>query len=151
MAVTITSTSQGLSRKVNTDAEGSYQAPSLPTGTYAVTAEAQGFKKITARRNSVQMTRLIPGVLRGIPGSNSDGSGSLAFRASASFAANGMRARDNNFILDGIDNNELLLSTVVIFPAPDALQEFKVQTSSYSAEFGREEVKPGSDFSLTTV
>lgn len=88
-------------------------------------------------RNFVQMTRLVPGVQRGIPGSNSDGSGSLAFRASASFSANGMRARDNNFILDGVDNNELLLSTVVVFPSPDALQEFKVQTSTYSAEFGR--------------
>jgi hypothetical protein len=88
-------------------------------------------------RNFVQMTRLIPGVTRGIPGSNSDGSGSLAFRASASFSANGMRARDNNFILDGVDNNEQLLSTVVIFPNIDALQEFKVQTSTYPAEFGR--------------
>jgi hypothetical protein len=83
------------------------------------------------------LTRLIPGVQRGIPGSNSDGSGSLAYRASASFSAHGMRARDNNFILDGVDDNELLLSTVVIFPSVDALQEFKVQTSTYSAEFGR--------------
>jgi hypothetical protein len=88
-------------------------------------------------RDFVQLTRLIPGVQRGIPGSNSDGSSSVSFRASASFAANGMRARDNSFILDGVDDNELLLSTVVIFPNIEALQEFKVQTSTYSAEFGR--------------
>lgn len=88
-------------------------------------------------RNFVQMTRLIPGVHRGVPGTNLDGSGSLGWRASASFTANGMRARDNNFILDGVDNNEVLLSTVVVYPSPDALQEFKVQTSAYSAEFGR--------------
>jgi hypothetical protein len=88
-------------------------------------------------RNFVQLTRLIPGVQRGIPGSNSDGSGNVGFRASASFAANGMRPRDNSFILDGVDDNELLLSTVVIIPSVDALQEFKVQTSTYSAEFGR--------------
>jgi Carboxypeptidase regulatory-like domain len=88
-------------------------------------------------RNFVQLTRLIPGVQLGIPGSNSDGSGNLGFRASASFAANGMRPRDNSFILDGVDDNELLLSTVVIIPSVDALQEFKVQTSTYSAEFGR--------------
>jgi hypothetical protein len=88
-------------------------------------------------RNFVNLTRTIPGVLRGIPGANIDGAGSLAWRASASFSANGQRARDNNFMLDGVDNNETWLQTVVIFPSPDALDEFKMQTSTYSAEFGR--------------
>ena len=88
-------------------------------------------------RNFVSLTRTVPGVLRGIPGSNIDGAGSLAWRASASFSANGQRARDNNFMLDGVDNNETWLQTVVIFPSVDALDEFKLQTSTYSAEFGR--------------
>ncbi|HEX5080918.1 MAG TPA: hypothetical protein VFY40_02655, partial [Blastocatellia bacterium] len=88
-------------------------------------------------RDFVQLTRTLPGVQRGIPGANIDGAGSLAWRASASFAANGMRTRDNNFILDGVDNNEIWLNSVVIFPSIDALEEFKVQTSTYSAEFGR--------------
>ena len=88
-------------------------------------------------RNFVNLTRTIPGVLRGIPGSNIDGAGSLAWRASASFSANGQRARDNNFMLDGVDNNETWLQTVVIFPSVDALDEFKIQTSTYSAEYGR--------------
>lgn len=88
-------------------------------------------------RNFIQLTRILPGVMRGIPGSNIDGSGSLAWRASASFSANGMRTRDNNFMLDGVDNNETWLNSVVIFPSVDALEEFKVQTSTYSAEFGR--------------
>jgi hypothetical protein len=88
-------------------------------------------------RNFVQLTRIIPGVLRGIPGANIDGAGSLAWRASASFSANGQRTRDNNFMLDGVDNNETWLNSVVIFPSVDALEEFKVQTSTYSAEFGR--------------
>ncbi len=76
-------------------------------------------------------------MLRGIPGANIDGAGSLAWRASASFSANGQRPRDNNFMLDGVDNNETWLQTVVIFPSVDALDEFKLQTSTYSAEFGR--------------
>ena len=76
-------------------------------------------------------------MLRGIPGANIDGAGSLAWRASASFSANGNRPRDNNYMLDGVDNNETWLQTVVIFPSPDALDEFKMQTSTYSAEFGR--------------
>ena len=79
----------------------------------------------------------MPGVLRGNIGANIDGAGSLAWRASASFSANGQRARDNNFMLDGVDNNETWLQTVVIFPSVDALDEFKLQTSTYSAEFGR--------------
>ena len=75
--------------------------------------------------------------MRGIPGSNIDGAGSLAWRASAAFSANGQRPRDNNYMLDGVDNNETWLQTVVIFPSVDALDEFKLQTSTYSAEFGR--------------
>ena len=79
----------------------------------------------------------MPGVVRGIPGANIDGAGSLAWRASASFSANGQRPRDNNYMLDGVDNNETWLQTVVLFPSVDALDEFKLQTSTYSAEFGR--------------
>ena len=88
-------------------------------------------------RNFVNLTRTVPGVLRGIPGANIDGAGSLAWRASASFSANGQRPRDNNYMLDGVDNNETWLQTVVIFPSVDALDEFKLQTSTYSAEYGR--------------
>ncbi len=88
-------------------------------------------------RNFVNLTRTVPGVVRGIPGANIDGGGSLAWRASASFSANGQRPRDNNYILDGVDNNETWLQTVVVFPAVDSLDEFKLQTSTYSAEFGR--------------
>ncbi len=40
-------------------------------------------------------------------------------------------------MLDGVDNNETWLQTVVIFPSVDSLDEFKLQTSTYSAEFGR--------------
>src|SRR5262245_18460649 len=60
-------------------------------------------------RNFVNLTRTVPGVVRGIPGANIDGAGSLAWRASASFSANGQRPRDNNYMLDGIDNNETWL------------------------------------------
>jgi Carboxypeptidase regulatory-like domain len=88
-------------------------------------------------RNFVSLTRTVPGVVRGIPGANIDGAGSLAWRASASFSANGLRPRDNNYILDGVDNNETWLQTVVLFPSVDSLDEFKLQTSTYSAEFGR--------------
>ncbi|MET0554607.1 MAG: carboxypeptidase-like regulatory domain-containing protein, partial [Vicinamibacteria bacterium] len=192
--VTLTNAGTGFTRTVVSDGKGEFTAPSIPTGTYTVTAEMQGFKKVTMAnvvvgvdqkirvplkldlgamtevveiqaevplvqtsssdlsatiteeqiktlplngRNFVSLTRTVPGVVRGIPGANIDGAGSLAWRASASFSANGHRPRDNNFMLDGVDNNETWLQTVVIFPAVEALDEFKMQTSTYSAEFGK--------------
>jgi len=58
------------------------------------------------------------------------------------FSANGVRPYQNNYILDGVDNNSLSedlssQASFVIGPPPDAIQEFKVQTNSMSAEFGR--------------
>ena len=111
------------------------QTSSSELGTTVTTAQIEALP--LNGRNFVNLTRTLPGVLRGIPGANIDGAGSLAWRASASFSANGQRARDNNFMLDGVDNNETWLQTVVIFPSVDALDEFKLQTSTYSAEFGR--------------
>jgi hypothetical protein len=61
---------------------------------------------------------------------------------SGGFSANGVRPFQNNFLLDGVDNNSLSEDLVsqqsfVIGPPPDAIAEFKVQTNSMSAEFGR--------------
>jgi hypothetical protein len=61
---------------------------------------------------------------------------------SGGFSANGVRPYQNNYILDGIDNNSMSEDLVsqqsfVIGPPPDAIAEFKVQTNSMSAEFGR--------------
>ena len=62
--------------------------------------------------------------------------------ASGAFTANGLRPAQNNYLLDGIDNNSdnvdfLNGTNFVVLPPPDALSEFKVQTSDYSAELGR--------------
>jgi Carboxypeptidase regulatory-like domain/TonB-dependent Receptor Plug Domain len=59
----------------------------------------------------------------------------------ASFNVNGMRSQLNDFILDGVDNNAYGtsnqgLSNQVVQVSPDALQEFKVTTNAYSAEYG---------------
>jgi hypothetical protein len=58
------------------------------------------------------------------------------------FNANGMRSTYNNFMLDGVDNNPYSTSNQgysnqVAQPSPDAVQEFKVITGNYSAEYGR--------------
>ncbi len=62
--------------------------------------------------------------------------------SSGSFAANGIAANQNNYLLDGIDNNSNLVdflngNSYIYRPSVDALSEFKVQTSNFSAEFGR--------------
>jgi hypothetical protein len=61
---------------------------------------------------------------------------------SGAFAANGSRPAQNNYLLDGIDNNSdtvdfLNGTNFVVLPPVDAIQEFKVQTTDFSAEFGR--------------
>src|SRR5580693_7287807 len=85
-------------------------------------------------RNFAQLAQLSAGVAPAEPGSR--------INASYGFSAGGARSEQNNFLLDGIDNNsnlaDLLNETAfVIQPSVDAIQEFKVQTSAYSAEFGR--------------
>jgi Carboxypeptidase regulatory-like domain/TonB dependent receptor len=62
--------------------------------------------------------------------------------ASGAFSANGQRPSLNNYLLDGIDNNSdtvdfLNGTNFVVLPPVDAIQEFKVQTTNFSAEFGR--------------
>src|SRR6516165_3607403 len=62
--------------------------------------------------------------------------------ASGAFAANGLRPAQNNYLLDGIDNNSdtvdfLNGTNFVVLPPVDAIQEFKVQINNYSAQYGR--------------
>jgi hypothetical protein len=62
--------------------------------------------------------------------------------ASGSFAANGLRPAQNNYLLDGLDNNVNLVdflngTAYAVRPPVDAIQEFKVETNNYSAESGR--------------
>lgn len=62
--------------------------------------------------------------------------------ASGAFSANGERPAQNNYLLDGIDNNSNTIdflngTNFVVLPPVDAIQEFKVQTSDYSAQQGR--------------
>jgi len=67
---------------------------------------------------------------------------SISSSRDASFNVNGMRSALNNFILDGVDNNSYGtsnqgFSNQVVQVTPDAVEEFKVQTNNFSAEFGR--------------
>ena len=85
-------------------------------------------------RNFAQLALLTPGTAPSEPGARDE--------QNYGFSAGGARSLQNNFLLDGVDNNsnlpDLLNETnYVIQPPVEALQEFKVQTNAYSAEFGR--------------
>jgi hypothetical protein len=112
-------------------------------------------------RNFTELATLAPGVTRalgigpltdatalnggdpnagGLPGQNSVGSteaSRFSRSGGASISANGQRPTNNNFSLDGVDNNEATFGTIGVFPPPDAIAEFKVETSVPRAESGR--------------
>jgi hypothetical protein len=50
---------------------------------------------------------------------------------------NGNRPGSNYYLLDGVDMTDSYLSVAPVFPAPDALQEFDIQTSNFTAQYGR--------------
>jgi hypothetical protein len=85
-------------------------------------------------RNLMELTLLIPGVTATDPstfntGTRADASGGRPF-------VNGNREQSNNFMLDGVDVNQVSDNLGPYQPSPDAIQEFKVITNNASAEFG---------------
>jgi hypothetical protein len=182
--VTVTNAATGIATKTTSDAEGRYQAPELPIGTYKVKVEHEGFKttetaaytleinqvlrldvrlpiggrnevvevtgeasqvevanptfgaSVTSKeivnlplngRNTLDLALLQPGVMP----SNPDDTGA------GTFNIGGGRADSVTFLLDGGVDNNLLSNGVVYTPNPDAVQEFRILTSNYTAEYGR--------------
>ena len=88
-------------------------------------------------RNFIQLAYLGPGANGGQTGTNVSGGVFENERANEAISVNGLRVSNNNFLLNGVDNNEFGLGGVVVLPPPDAIQEFKTEENSMSAEFGR--------------
>ncbi len=105
------------------------------------------------QRNFTLLAALSPGVTRpgggsvGVlggsnrvdPGAGNPSTESTRFRESGGsvISANGARVTQNNFSLDGVDNNESQFGQIAIYPNPDAIAEFKIETSVPQAESGR--------------
>src|ERR1044072_6683651 len=103
------------------------------------------------QRNFTLLAALSPGVTRPNLGLLGGGGNFVAggggqnnteatrFRESGGsvLVVNGARATNNNFTLDGVDNNEAQFAQIAIYPQPDAVAEFKIETSVPSAESGR--------------
>ncbi|WP_213805090.1 TonB-dependent receptor [Granulicella sp. dw_53] len=91
-------------------------------------------------RNFAQLGTLIPGVVAA-PSALGGASGTATpggfGNSTGSFNVNGMRNQSNNFLLDGAPNNDSFNSGFVMRPPPDAIEEFKIMTHSYDAQYGR--------------
>ncbi len=83
------------------------------------------------RRDFLQLALLSPGVLPAVQNSELSSRGEFAMHAS------GGREEFNQFLLDGVDNNDPYNNRALSQPMAEAIQEFKIETNSYRAECGR--------------
>src|SRR5438093_1637399 len=102
-------------------------------------------------RNFLQLVSLSPNVSYGFDSSQIANERQGGTRAQQNISVAGQRSAFNHFTLDGVENTDVNFNTYVILPSIDALQEFKVQTGIFPAEFGRAttqinvSTKPGSN------
>jgi hypothetical protein len=90
-----------------------------------------------ASRNYVQLTLLAPGSVSTDPSSFNNGNNTGGYGGRP--LINGNREQANNFLLDGMDNNQVSDNLLGYTPAPDAIEEFNLITNNAPAEFGNYE------------
>ena len=89
-------------------------------------------------RNALNLALLTPGVTQGAYAEQGqDTAGRHGDTGGSALSVNATRPQANNFILDGVDNNDSLQNVILFFPPVDATQEFKVDTSVAPAQYGR--------------
>ena len=91
-------------------------------------------------RDFFQLATIVSGAVPPAQGSQNSTQG-------GAISINGVREQSNNFLLDGIDNNNLTINQMVFPLSMDAVEEFKIQSTTYSAEFGR---SAGGQFNVVT-
>ncbi|HEY9138363.1 MAG TPA: TonB-dependent receptor [Terriglobus sp.] len=89
-----------------------------------------------ATRNFTDLVLLTPGAHQGTANNLGEGGSAYSIRGGANFSVNGTTAATNSYLIDGIYNRNQWLNTLVIVPIVDSIQEYRVLTSSYTAEFG---------------
>src|SRR3989454_3727903 len=122
---------------------------STPTLGQVITAEQVADLPLNGR-DFVQLATLMPGVTQETnPQSffNNGLSSEVSARGTYSLSVGGSRAQSTDWLFDGNDNNELTAGGISILPSIDAIQEFKVLTYNYSAEYG---TRAGPTVLLTT-
>lgn len=88
-------------------------------------------------RNFLQLVATAPNVSFGFTSAGQANSRQGGTRANQNISVAGQRSYFNRFTIDGIENTDVNFNTPIILPSIDAIQEFKVQTGIYPAEFGR--------------
>lgn len=109
------------------------------SATVSSTVDAQSVQDLpTNGRNFVQLVALVPGANEG-PGNGLSSGGRPDDRRTnaAGLSVNGQDESLNNWVVDGIDDNERIIGTIGIKPNIEGIQEITVQTNSYAAEAGR--------------
>src|SRR4051794_31195233 len=87
-------------------------------------------------RNAATLTLLVPGAINA-PSNGADQGQTKTFPGAVTIPTNGSRQFQTSYRLDGGNNMDEYTNLNAPFPFPDALQEFSVQTSNYSAEYGQ--------------
>jgi hypothetical protein len=90
-------------------------------------------------RNFLQLGTLQAGVAPPVPGIDvvASGTNETPGGTKFNFSVNGMRITSNNHLLDGVNNVDPITGSAMIVPSPDMLQEFRILTNMYTAEYGR--------------
>jgi carboxypeptidase family protein len=88
-------------------------------------------------RNFLQLVATAPNVNFGFQNAGQAGSRQGGTRAQQNISVAGQRSYFNRFTIDGVENTDVNFNTPIVLPSIDALQEFKVQTGIFPAEFGR--------------
>jgi single-stranded DNA-binding protein len=88
-------------------------------------------------RNFAQLVQLVPGATDYVGGTFSNGNALDDRRRGSAVSVNGFLGTENNFMIDGMDNNERFIGTTVVKPSIEAIGEVKVITNTFSAEMSR--------------
>ena len=112
-------------------------APLLQSQTAAVSSLVSNQQMIEMPLNGRTFTAL----LKLSPGAYTGSSGNLAtsqyaMRGDVNISVNGSSAQNNTYLIDGVVNRNLWLSTLIMVPTVDAIQEVRMMTSNYTAEYG---------------
>ncbi len=156
----------GLRRSLITGQTGRYSAQNLPAGPYTIEVTSQAFGLHTSTtvveegaivdapvvltitpqaldppalgRSYVDLLRDKAEITPGQQGGDIEGFGPYGARGNLSFNSFGQRGQDNNFLVDGIDNNENFVRSSILVPSPEAISAVSLAAGYIPAEFGHE-------------
>ena len=126
----------GVEESVNVVAE----SPLLQTqtSTLGTLTDARSMQDLPLNgRNFIRLAQIAPGDLRGSPRGAEQRHRPDDRRQSSALSVNGGDPSNNNFLIDGIDNNERFIGTVIVRPNVDAIHEMKLDSNNFSADQGR--------------